>query len=245
MKNYGKHRLSAVEKGLAAGVGGLICAVVVGVFFRSLIMMGIAVGVGMTVAPFYWRRIRQNQIQKQLRYEFRECLGMMTPVLRTGRSIEGAIEALCEDMDPEETPLIYEEVRSISNGLKLHTPIEELFQELGDRSGVGDIQDFAEILSVSKRSRGEVVEMMERTVEVLEEKMESEEELRVILAKRKMEQRILTIMPFAVIFMLMIMSPGYLEPLYSTLQGRAVMVVCVVLMVFSHYLSGRITKINV
>lgn len=245
MRNYCKYKLKGTEKSVVICCGALLAGMIAGVFFRNLAMAVTAAMVGGIAAPFYWKRMRQMQIQKQLRFEFRECLGMMAPLLRTGRSMEGAVEALCEDMDQEETPLIYEEIRGIYNGLQLHRPIEDLFQELGDRSGVSDIQDFAEVLSVSKRSRGEMTEMMERTIQVLEEKIESEEELRVILAKRKMEQKILTMMPFGIIGMLAIMSPGYLEPLYNTFQGQGIMLICLVLMIFSYYLSGRITKINI
>ena len=75
--------------------------------------------------------------------------------------------------------------------------------------------------------------------------MEAEEELRVVLAKRKMEQRILTGMPFGVIAMLFVMSPEYLEPLYTCTEGRIVMAVCAGLMTVSLWMAGRIMRVQI
>ena len=245
MKDYRKYRLSGRECVAAAGVGGSIVYAAAALLFPNLLLRWGAVLTGGGVAVLFWKRYRCVQQQKQLRYEFREFLGMMAAVLRAGRSVEGAVAAVYEDMDENESALMYEEARGILHGLQLQIPVEELFRDLGERSGLSEIQDFAEILHVSKRIRGELTDVMEHTVQILEDKMEAEEELRVVLAKRKMEQRILTGMPFGVIAMLFVMSPEYLEPLYTCTEGRIVMAVCAGLMTVSLWMAGRIMRVQI
>lgn len=245
MKDYRKYRLSGRECVAAAGVGGSIVYATAALLFPNLLLRWGAVLTGGGVAVLFWKRYRCVQQQKQLRYEFREFLGMMAAVLRAGRSVEGAVAAVYEDMEENESALMYEEARGILHGLQLQIPVEELFRDLGERSGLSEIQDFAEILHVSKRTRGELTDVMEHTVQILEDKMEAEEELRVVLAKRKMEQRILTGMPFGVIAMLFVMSPEYLEPLYTCTEGRIVMAVCAGLMTVSLWMAGRIMRVQI
>lgn len=245
MKDYRNYRLSWKVRLGAALAGGVLFGIISGIFFRNVWGCAAAVAAGTVIAPAFWRKHEQQKVQRCLRLEFRECLSMMVPVLRTGRSLEGAIEALCEDMDPEETVWMYPEIEGIRNGLSLHQSAEDLFEDLGMRSGIEDIQDFAEIIRISKRSQGNIAAVMDHTARILEEKMEAEEELRVILAKRKMEQRLLNASPFLVVFMLFMMSPGYLDPLYTTLQGKMAMIFCVGLMAFSYWLSGRLSRVSI
>ncbi len=245
MKDYRKYRMSGRECLAAAGAGGGIAYAAAVLFFPNLLLRWSAVLASGGAAVYFWRRYRCVQQQKQLRYEFREFLGMMAAVLRAGRSVEGAVAAVYEDMEEAESTLMYEETRGILHGLQLQIPVEKLFRELGERSGLSEIQEFAEILYISKRSRGELTDVMEHTVQILEDKMEAEEELRVVLAKRKMEQRILTGMPFGVIAMLFVMSPEYLEPLYTYTGGRIVMVACAGLMAVSLWMAGRIMRVQI
>lgn len=245
MKDYRKYQMNGRECLAAAGAGGSIAYTAAATFFPNLLLRWIVMLVGGGAAVLFWKRYRCAQQQKRLRYEFREFLGMMAAVLRAGRSVEGAVAAVYEDMEEGESALMYEEARGILHGLQLQVPVEELFRELGERSGLSEIQDFAEILYVSKRSRGELTDVMEHTVQILEDKMEAEEELRVVLAKRKMEQRILTGMPFGVIAMLFVMSPEYLEPLYTYTEGRIVMAVCAGLMAVSLWMAGRIMRVQI
>ena len=212
-------------------------------FFHSGAVAAAAAVVG-SVCGILWVR-RSDAEKKKLRYrsEFRETLEMLLPVLRSGRSMESAVRVLAkEDMDPSETPWMYERIKEIVNGLDLGYSVENLFLRLGEESGLGDAAEFAEILRVSKRTSGDIVTVLEQAIQVLKEKMEAEEELAVMLAKRKMEQKILNGMPFFILAMLGSLSPDYLTPLYETFQGRAMMVVCLLLIGGGLYLSHRMVR---
>ena len=229
---------------------GLGCGLALGgmlfLFFKSIWMLLAGGILGLFIGPVIYIKWQERRESRQRRNEFRECLEIMIPVLQSGRSMEGTIRALLEtDMDEEEMPWMYRELQMVRHGMELNRPVEELFEELGERSGITEIRDFAEILRIGKRSSGDITGMMRDTAGILKDKMEAEEELRVILAKRKLEQRILGGMPFVIFIMLWTMSPGYLEPLYQSLEGRMIMVVCVLMMGFSYYLSFRMGRITI
>ena len=111
MKDYRKYRLSGRECVAAAGAGGSIVYAAAALLFPNLLLRWGAVLTGGGAAVLFWKRYRCVQQQKQLRYEFREFLGMMAAVLRAGRSVEGAVAAVYEDMEENESALMYEEAR--------------------------------------------------------------------------------------------------------------------------------------
>ena len=47
-----------------------------------------------------------------------------------------------------------QELKRMSVQLRLQIPVEALFAELGTRSGLEDIRNFAEVLAIAKRTGG-------------------------------------------------------------------------------------------
>ena len=197
------------------------------------------------VYPELCRRSLREKRKRQLIREFREVLGSLVTALRAGRSLEMALQAAWEDMDPTITPLLYKEWRWMLNRLQVNTTAENCLKELAQNSDVEEIQSLAEIIEIGKKSQGDVIKIIENTVGILQDKIEMQEEVQVLLAKKRMEQRIINVMPFLVLGMLLLISPDYLAPLYTTLQGRVIMSICVLITIGNFWLSRRIAEIDI
>ena len=126
-----------------------------------------------------------------------------------------------------------------------HEAMEDLLQEFAADTQIDEIQSFAQIIAVSKRTQGEITTIIDHTAQLLQEKIEMKQELIVLLAKKKTEQRIMNLMPFLVIGMLTTVSPEYMAPLYGTLNGRIVMTVCILLAGGSIWMSKVFSEIRV
>ena len=71
-----------------------------------------------------------------------------------GYSAENAVSACVRDLERlygEETDIL-KEFRYIESQQKVSVPVEELFLDLGDRSGVEDIENFALVFHTAKRT---------------------------------------------------------------------------------------------
>lgn len=240
---YEKYSLSVKQCLFSILLGMLGGSFVVLIFYRSIWAILLACMVGSSVLPMYYRRQLIQKRKKQLSEEFKEALYSLIVSLRAGRSLEGAFAAALEDMDEKMTPYIYREWKEIVKQLQVGFLVEDGLKDLGERSGIKEIQSFARMIEICKRSEGDIVRVMENTIQLLQERMEIQMELKVLLAKKKTEQKILTAMPFGVIGLLLLLSPDYLEPLYQSLQGRIVMTVCMGLMLLSYLMSRKIASI--
>ncbi len=86
--------------------------------------------------------------------------------------------------------------------------------------------------------------IMQDTIRMIQDRMEIRAELKVLLAQKKLEQRIMTIMPFVIVAMLLIMSPDYLQPLYTSVRGYLIMAICGVISIMSVLLSRKMVQID-
>ena len=176
-----------------------------------------------------WLRIRRKQKaserRKQLTEDFRDALNSMTVSLRAGRAVEQAFAEAASDLAGirgEEAPLT-QEFRHIVRQLRMSVPPEQLLSDLAARSGVEDIEDFAAVFSAARKAGGNMALMIRKAAGTIEGKMDVEQEIEAALASKKLEQRIMSVMPGGIILYMRISSPGFLDVLYGNPAGAAVM----------------------
>ena len=117
-------------------------------------------------------------------------------------------------------------------------PLERMLMDFADRSHMEELQYFAQVFSIGKRSGGNIVSIMNNTIRMIQERMEVEEEIATITAEKMLEFQVMTIIPMAIIIYLRISAGGLLECLYGNLTGILVMSCC--LMIYGGcYLYGR------
>ena len=242
-QDYAKYRLTVKQWCLSGiiGIVGAVCMVMI--FYRNQWITLLSGVCGAVIVPYMYKQQLIQRRRQQLSLEFKEALYSLVVALRAGRSLEGAFTASLEDMDPIMMPLIYREWSAIIRQIQVGFTIEDSLEDLGNRSGIEEIQSFARTITICKRTEGDVARVMENTIHLLQERMEIQNELKVLLIKKKTEQKILNLMPFVVIGLLLLMSPDYLSPLYDCLQGQIIMTVCVFLTFLSYILSKKISDI--
>ena len=124
----------------------------------------------------------------------------------------------------------------------MNRTIEELMEELGRKSGVEQIGEFAQVFSIAKRSGGNVAGVIATTVQVIHRQVEARKEARTILAARRMEQRIMSLMPFCIVLYVKLGNPGYFDSLYHNLKGILIMSLCMGVYMAAWSLSERILR---
>ena len=123
--------------------------------------------------------------------------------------------------------------------------MEELFLDLGKRSGVEDIENFAAVFYTAKRTGGDMTQVIQKVSRMLSDKIEVKKEIEATLAAKKSEQMVMSIMPAGIICYLKLTSPGFLDVLYGNPFGICAMTVCMVIYGLSYWLGVKIVDIEV
>ena len=140
---------------------------------------------------------------------------------------------------------ILDEFRYIESQLRLSVPVEELFLDLGKRSGVEDIENFAAVFYTAKRTGGDMTQVLQKVARMLGDKIEVKKEIEATLATKKAEQMVMSIMPAGIICYLKLTSPGFLDVLYGNPFGICAMTVCMGIYGLSYWLGVKIVDIEV
>lgn len=223
-----------------------ICGILAFFFYRSLIAFVIL----MLFYPFFirWRR---EAFKKKRRWEltlgFKEVVETVAGNLQAGNSVENAFRHAYGDLRTlyGEDADIIKELQVIGRGLDSNLVLEGLLLDLGKRSEVSDIMDFADIFAAAKRTGGNLKEIISDTAQTISEKIDMKRELRILISEKQFEQKIMSVIPFFILAYIGLTSPGYFDSLYGNLSGIAIMSGCLAAYVAAIIWGMKITAIEI
>lgn len=137
------------------------------------------------------------------------------------------------------------ELVHIENGLTLRKNLVDMINDFAMRSHIPDIWNFAEIFSIAHRSGGDISHIMSNCAYLIKEKLNLEEEIININTSKQYEQKIMNIMPYALIIYMNITSKDFFSVLYEGITGRIVMSICLTLYILAIRLGRKIMDIEV
>ena len=186
---------------------------------------------GMLLLVFYSKEKKRRLTQKrmrQMRVELKEFLNALIAALQTGRSMENAFAEAFRDTGRylEKDTVFLREIKRICSGVEMGEPLEKMLMEFSERSHMEELEYFAQVFSIGKRTGGNIVAIMKNTIRMIQERMEVEEEIATTIAEKQMEFHIMTIIPMAIIIYLRAGAGGLLDGLYGNLIGILVMTGC-------------------
>lgn len=130
-----------------------------------------------------------------------------------------------------------QELKQLRQGLSNNVPLERLLTEMGQRSGLEDLQEFAEVFVIAKRNGGSIPVIIDAASSSISRRLAVEEEMGTQLSARKLEQRVMNVMPFLIVWYVEMSNPGYFDMLYGNPAGIVLMTVCMGIYLVAYALS--------
>lgn len=245
-EDYGNYRFAIGEILGYGGAGILLYLAADFLLYRSLALL-LLLPVYL-VFYFLWVRARLiHRRKQQLLERFQPAAAAFVVALRAGYAAENALAECAGDLErmAGERDALVKELRYMQAQAALSVPLEELFADLGERSGLEDIRNFAQVFAIGKRTGGNMGEILSNAADQLRQKLEVQKDIQVQAASRRMEQTVMSLVPWGIILYLNVTSPGYMDVLYVTWAGKAVATVCLAIYLLSWFWGRKITEIEV
>lgn len=244
--NYNRYYLSMTEWVRVVIEYLVIDLMAAFLFFDSYI----AILIGLTgFIPFLNYRKKEMSFKQKniLKDQFAELIGIVSGKMRGGMSCENAILDSYDEMESlyGKTSIICRELRQIEIRLTHQETLEECLGDLGKRSGVDDIYEFAQVFSIARSGSGRMRDVIEDTISMMREKSETESEIAVLIAGKQLEQKIMSVIPLVIIAYLKVATGEFMSILYHNVPGILVMSICLVIYISSYLIAERMVCIEV
>lgn len=198
-----------------------------------------------------WFRIvkeRKRKREQQLYQKgFQDLLQSLMTSLQAGYSLDNSCRIAMRELEKlyqdSKNPML-KQMRRIVQGIDLHIALEQLFMDFADGTDLEEARQFAVVIEIVRSTGGNIVEILKRTMQHLKYKMDTEEEIRVLLSGKLFEKNIMLSMPFLILLYLRLANPEYVACFYNSVMGHLVMSVMIGITVFCFFWSERIMDIS-
>lgn len=224
----------------------LFVALVSYTFYKSLIIVFILIPL-VIIFPFFLKKELAKKRRNMLLIEFREMINILMSYLDAGYSIDNSFVATKKDIDKlyKGESLIGNELSYICKYIAINKPIEIPLKEFAYRSGNDDIVDFSETFILAKKSGGTLHKIINNTIKTIRDKIQISMDIQAKTSQKRFEQNIMNVIPFLIILYLNLTSKGFLDPMYTTIVGRIIMTLLLILYIIAFKLAEHILNIEV
>ncbi|MBQ6281198.1 MAG: type II secretion system F family protein [Oscillospiraceae bacterium] len=199
---------------------------------------------GRIFVPTRTKQIRDKNA-RTLNSQFRDFLEAFNTSIGAGKNVVDSFHAVYDDMriQFEEDAFIVKELEVILSGMANNFDVEDLMEDLGNRSGNDDIVSFANVFRISYRKGGNLKDTINTTHSILSDKMEIKEEIETMVSASKMEQTVMIFMPVGLIGIMKSMSPDFAAN-FATPAGIASTTIAIGLFIVSYFVGRKILNIK-
>ena len=245
--DYSTYYMTKQETMIYTAIGCAVMFLLGYIFYRNLFVSACFALIGFKYPEIRTREIIKER-QTKLSNQFKDMLYAMQSGVSTGMSVENSVTMALEEMrkqyvDPN--TIIIKELELMVNRISVGTNIEEVFADFAARSHNEDVFTFSNIFEISKRTGGNIVEIMRQTTTTISEKIEIKSEIETKLAGKKSESKVMIAMPILLILFMTKTTGDFMDPIFNgNIVGRVVATVSLALIIVGALWSSKISDIE-
>ena len=215
-------------------------------YYRSIIMVFVLFPLWIWLLKMMARE-KQRKKELQFQIQFKDSVLAVSSALNTGYSVENAFREAQKEMK-----LIYPEDVRISRELLImvrqmgiQVPMEQVLSEFADRVSLEDVSNFVNVFVSARKTGGDMIAIIKNTANQIDEKINVQREIHTILAAKRYEFQVMSVIPYAIIGYMTLTFPEFMECLYGNMIGIGVMTACLAGYWSAYYLGTKIIEIEI
>lgn len=228
-------KLILISAVLAVGVF-LIMDELLGTMWLALLGVPIGALVPITVVWFK-RKLRLKAFEKL----FPEAIDLLGRAVRAGHSFSTGLEMITTELsDP-----VAGEFRTTFEEQNFGLPLRDALLNFSERVPLIDVRFFVTAVLIQKETGGNLAEILDNLAHVVRERFRILGEVRIRTAQGRMTAGILIALPPIMAFLLNMINPSYMHPLFNDPIGPFVLAFAAFLQIVGSIMLWRIVNIEV
>lgn len=195
--------------------------------------------VGM-VAPIMWIKVKKKKRTKVFESQLGDALLIMCNCLRSGLSFQQALDNIANEMPP---PISIEFSR-VSNEIRYGSTLEDALNHMVARVKSPDLMLAVSAVNIQRQTGGNLSYILDSISDTIKERLRIKGEINSITAQGRMSGLIIGGLPVAVAIFLFIATPDYMMVFFTTLAGKIMIAVAVVMEIIGFLLIRKVVTVE-
>ena len=211
------------ERGAAGGKAATLIGITAWLYYRKIWAVPALIPLGIWLYREFLKEEKKKK-EQEFQKQFREMI----------QSLSAALKAR-----------ISKELLVITRKLRIHIPVEQVLEEFAEQVLSEDVKSFVTVFVTAKKSGGDMIGIIRNTANQIGDKIEVKREIDTMLAAKKYEFQIMSVVPYGIIGYMSLSFPEFMNELYGNMAGIGVMTLCLGIYAGAYYLGIRILRIDV
>ena len=213
----------------------------IGCYELSSALIAVVPALVLAASPLLVLRYQRTRRLREFNRHLPEAIDLMSRALRAGHSLTAAIE-IVGDESPEP---VRTEFRAVYQQQNFGIPAREALVELAHRIPLPELNFVVTAILLQRETGGNLVEVLDRTTEVIRERLRIQGEVRIYTAQGRLTGWILSLLPVAMFFLLSLANRGYTRVLVEDPTGRKLVYAGLGLMVLGGLAIRKIVNVKI
>lgn len=225
-------------------IGSVTLFIISYVFYRNIYITIIFTFLG-CLYPLLNKNNRDKKIKKQLTCSFRDLLNSIYSGLLSGKSFRNSLYQSTSELrslNSKENILVYLDKLIID--LKTGNSEINSWLKFANHIDIETCYEFVDVLEQTYATGGQITKIINRTCQILSDKIDVVLDLELMISAKKLEFRIMMISPVLLLGMLSNSNSSYMDMLYTTILGRCIMTFVFLGMIISYIIGTFIINIE-
>ncbi len=205
------------------------------------VLVGLAAGLVAGMIPLAVIAFKRNRRFRLFEKHFPEALDLLARAVRAGHAVTTGFEMVAKEL-PEP---VSGEFRTTFEEQNFGLPLRDALLNLTERVPLLDVRFFVTALLIQKETGGNLAEILDNLSRVIRERFRIRGEVRIRTAQGRMTAGILIALPPIMLFMLNMLNPSYMKPMFTQTIGHWMLIGAGVLQVVGSVLLWKIVHIEV
>jgi tight adherence protein B len=223
---------------------------IAGIFFAAPFLFGVelfnlAVGVLLAIVGYWlpgqWVSNKRRKRTEAMNAQLVDLLGMVSNSLKSGYGMMQSFEFAGRQLpDP-----LGQEVRRMLREATLGLTAEQALHSLGARVDSKDMDMVITAINIQRSVGGNLAEILDNVAYTMRERERIRGEINTLTSQQKLTGVVIGGLPIFMFLIFMVINPDYMSLLFTTMAGRAIILVATVLEVMGYFTIKRIIAIDV
>ncbi len=245
-------RVSDLQKMLAQGnvdvragnflmlcvVSALVFGAIAAVAGGNLMFAWAGVLLGFFMPYAYAAHMRTKRFQK-FEEKFPEAIDTLARAVRAGHAFTTALEMIANEVSEP----VAGEFRQLYEEQKFGLPVRDALLNLADRIPLVDVKFFVTAVMLQRETGGNLAEILDNLSYVIRERFKILRQVRVHTAQGRLTMVLLMALPPTIVALMLILNPGFIQPLFSDPLGHILVVAGVTLQTLGYFVIRKIIRI--
>ena len=206
----------------------------------SLLMSFVGLALGYIIPILIVKR-KISMRRKKFNSQIADALVLIASSLRSGYSFMQAIEMVSREMHPPISEEFYRVLREINLGVTT----DEAMNHMAERINSVDLDLVVTAVLIQRQIGGNLTEILDNIANTIRERVKIAGHIRTLTAQGRLSGAIISLLPFVMAFVIYIINPNYIMPLFTQTAGYWMLIMAVVSEFFGIMVIKKIVDIKI